>query len=50
MITAPCNDCRKGVCQARCEMLAKSAFAWANDRPAPICDDQVLTWQARLAA
>ena len=50
MIQPPCNDCRKGICPARCEMLRKSVRAYTDDKPVPECEHQVLTWQARQAA
>jgi len=49
---APCEDCTKcwKGCGLRAEMLKATVLAYANDKPAPVCEHQTLTYQAQLAA
>jgi hypothetical protein len=45
-----CDSCSRGFCGRRFEMARLSLLAWLDDKPMPVCDEQVLTWQAKLAA
>jgi len=46
---APCDDCRRKYCQKRGEVMSMAFFAMADFKTVE-CDDQLLTWEAQLAA